>query len=158
MKVILLKDVENMGRKNEVKNVKAGYVRNFLIPRGLVKLADKKSLSALGKIKEQQTVGVEEELKKAQGLASELDGQQIEFVVNIGKEDQLFESVSRAKIAKKLQELGFDIKKEQIALDKPLKQLGEFPIKIELEHQLEVNITLLIEPEPDVEKKEEAKD
>ena len=155
MKVILLKDVENIGQKNEVKNVKAGYVRNFLIPRGLVKIADKKSLSALGKIKEQQTVGVEEELKKVQVLASELDGQQIEFVVNIGKEDQLFESVSRAKIAKKLQELGFDIKKEQIALDKPLKQLGEFPIKIELEHQLEANITLLIESELSTEKKAE---
>jgi len=154
MKVILLKDIKNIGKKNEVKNVKDGYVRNFLIPKGLIKIADKKSLLGLENIKEEQAMGVEEELKKAQLLASELDGQEIEFVVKIGKKDQLFEAVSRTKIAEKLKELDFNIKKEQIALDKPIKQLGEFPIKIELEHHLEANIKLIIESELDIEKKE----
>ena len=158
MKVILLKNVENIGKKNEVKNVKKGYVRNFLIPKGLAKIADKKSLLALEKIKKQQVIGVEEELKEAQVLASELDGQEIEFMVKIGKENQLFETVSKSKIANKLQELGFNIKKEQIALDKPIKQLGEFSIKIEVDHQLEANITLIIEPELDPEKKEEVEE
>jgi len=158
MKVILLKDIQNIGRKYEVKNVKGGYVRNFLIPKGLAKIADKKSLLALEKVKEQQAIEAEEELKKAQGLASKLDGQEIEFIVKIGKENQLFETVSREKIAKKLRELGFDIKKEQISLDKPLKQLGEFPIKIELEHQLEANITLIIESKMDLEKESEVEE
>ncbi|MBU3918827.1 50S ribosomal protein L9 [Patescibacteria group bacterium] len=158
MKVILLKDIENIGRKNQVKNVKDGYVRNFLIPKGLAKIADKKSLLGLENMKEQQAIGAEEELKKAQSLASKLDGQEIEFIVKIGKKDQLFEAVSRAKIAEKLKELDFDIKKEQIALDKPIKQLGEFPIKIELEHHLEASITLIIESEPDTEKKEKTEE
>ncbi len=158
MKVILLKDIENIGRKYEVKNLKDGYVRNFLIPKGLVKIADKKAISGLEGLRERQAAEAEQELKKAQTSASELDGQEIDFKVKVGKEGQLFEAVTKAKIAKKLQELGFDIKNEQIVLDSPLKQLGEFPVKIDLEHQLEANITLIIEAESDSSEKEEAEE
>jgi len=145
MKVIILKDIPNLGKKHEVKNVKEGYAMNFLIPRGLVKAADKKSMDKLEQLKKKEVLQAEQELKETQELASKIDGQEIEFKVKIGEEDQLFESVTKDKISKKLQELGFGIKKEQIILDKPIKQLGEFPIKIELDHQLEANIVLIVE-------------
>jgi len=63
----------------------------------------------------------QEQLKKVQKLASQLDGQEIEFVVKVGKQGELFESINQMKIAKKLKEMGFDIKKTQVELEKGLE-------------------------------------
>lgn len=153
MKVILLKDVVKIGKKYEVKNVKDGYASNFLIPKGLAKKADKGSLSELEDLRKQVEQQAEEDLKKAQDIASKLEGQAVEFFVKVGEEDQLFEAVNNARIAQRLQKMGFEIKKDQVVLDKPIKELGEFPVKIELEHHLEVNISLIVEPQ--VEQSEE---
>ena len=147
MKVILLKDVEGVGRKHDVKTVKDGYARNLLIPQKLVKIATKTGLVELEKLKKAEVKKEEEHLVETQKDASQLDGQEVEFLVKTGEEGQLFEAITPLKIAKKLREMGFEIKKDQVALDKPIKELGEFPAKINLDHQLEVNITLIIEPE-----------
>ncbi len=145
MRVILLKDVAKIGKKYEVKNVKDGYASNFLIPKGLAKKADEASLAKLRELKRAAELQAEQDLKKAQELASKLEGQAIEFFVKSGKQDQLFEAVTKGKIAERLQKMGFEIKKDQVALDKPIKELGEFPVKIELEHHLEANISLIVE-------------
>ncbi|MCD6402247.1 50S ribosomal protein L9 [bacterium] len=147
MKVILLKDVENLGKKNEVKEVKAGYARNFLFPRGLAKPATPEALEELEKMQELAAQKAEEELKEIQKLASALDGLEITIPVKIGDKGQLFESITATKIAERLKEEGFNIKKTQINLSKPIKELGEFPVKISLEHNLEAEITVIIEEE-----------
>ncbi len=144
MRVILLKDIAKLGKKHEVKEVKDGYARNFLIPKGLAKEATKEVLEWLEIQKEIQEKKAEEELKKAQELASSIDDLEVVVPVKIGDNEQLFESVSPQKIAEQIKEMGFNIKKSQIEIKDPIKELGEFPVKIKLEHNLEVEIKVIV--------------
>jgi len=147
MRVILLQDVDNLGKKYEIKEVKDGYARNFLIPKGLVKPATKEVLKWLETQKEVEAQRAEEELKRVQGLASTIDGQEVIIPVKIGEDGQLFESITSQKIFEKLKELGFEIKKTQFDLKEPIKELGEFPVKIKFEHNLEAEIKVIITKE-----------
>ena len=147
MRIIFLQDVEKMGKKFEVKDVKAGYARNFLIPKGLAKLATEEALKWLEMQKEIVEKKAEEDLKKSQGVASSMDEQEVIFTVKVGEQDQLFESITAQKISEKLKESGFDIKKNQIELAEPIKDLGEYPVKIKFEHNLEVEIKVIVNRE-----------
>ena len=147
MKVILLQDVEKLGKKFDMKEVANGYALNFLIPKGMAKKATKEMLEWLKMQKEILEKKAVEELKKTQDFASSIDGQEIMLSVKIGEEGQLFESITAQKIAEKMKELGFEIKKNQIDLIEPIKELGEFPIKIKFEHNLEAEIKLIITEE-----------
>ena len=144
MKVILLQDIENLGKKYVVKNVKAGYARNFLIPKGLAKIVTKEVLEWLKIQKEIEEKKAEEELKKVQHSASQMDGIEIIIPVKVGEEGQLFESITSQKIIEKLKEARFELKKNQVVLEQPLKELGEFPIKITFEHGLEAEIRIIV--------------
>ena len=147
MKVILLQDVDNVGKKYELKEVKDGYARNFLIPQNLAKAATKQALKWLEIQKEQMEKEVEEDLKKVQEIASHIDGIEVVIPVKVGAEGQLFESINTVKISEKLKEMGFEVKKSQINLGQPLKELGEFPVKVILDHNLEVEIRVIISEE-----------
>ena len=145
MRVIFLKDIEKMGKKYEVKEVKNGYARNFLIPNGSAKPATKEAVVWLETQREIEEKKSEKELKKTQEVASTFDGQEIIIPVKIGKErDQLFESITAQKISEKLKELGLEIKKNQIELPEPIKELGEYPVKIKFEHNLEAEIKVIV--------------
>lgn len=119
----------------------------FLIPKGLAKPATKENLKWLESQKEIEVKKAEEELKKVEAVATNIDGQEIIILVKVGAEGQLFESITSQKIYEKLKELGFEIKKSQIDLPEPIKELGEFPVKIKLEHNLEAEIRVIITEE-----------
>ena len=144
MRVILIQNVEKLGKKLDVKKVKDGYARNFLIPKGLAKPVTAISMKWLAKQKEIDAKRVEDELTKFQALASSIDGREVIISVKTGDEQQLFESVNAQKIAENPKENGFDIKKTQIDLAEPIKELGEFPVKIKLEHNLEAEIRVIV--------------
>lgn len=144
MKVILLKDVQDLGKKYEVKEVKNGHARNFLIPQGLAKTATRQALKWLETRKETIEKEIEEDLKKEQAVASTLDGLELNISVKVGEEGQLFESINAQKLAEKLKEMGFEVKKSKIILEEPIKTLGEFPVKISLEHNLEVEVRVIV--------------
>ena len=147
MKVILLEDIENIGKKYEVKEVKSGYARNFLLVKNLAKAANKENLKWLANQKEAIEQEAVKDLENAQKLANKLDGLEVTIPVKVGEGNQLFEGVSKTKIADELKKLDCDVKKNQILLEKPIKELGEFSIKINLDHNLETEIKLLIVPE-----------
>ena len=147
MRIILLKDIDELGKKYEVKEVADGYARNFLIPKGLAKPATEKVLKWLEAQKEIEAKKAEEELKKVQEKATTIDGQELIIPVKIGEEDQLFESITSQKISEKLKEAGFEIKKSQIDLPEPIKELGEYPVKIKFEHNLEAEIKVIVTKE-----------
>jgi large subunit ribosomal protein L9 len=147
MRVILLKNVEKVGKKFEVKEVKDGFARNFLIPQGLAKPATEEALKWLETQKEIEELKAEEDLKKIQEIASAIDDQEVIIPVKVGEEDQLFESITAQKISEKLKEAGFEIKKTQIELPQPIKELGEFPIKVKFEHNLEAEIRVIVTKE-----------
>lgn len=144
IKVILLEDIENLGKKYEIKEVKAGYAKNFLIPKKLVKLATKENMEWLERQLEREAKKAEEELKKVQEVASKIDGLELIFPVKIGEKGELFEKIGVSKILEELKEQGFHLKKNQILLEDSLKELGEFPVKIKFPHNLEAEIKVII--------------
>ena len=147
MKIILLKDIEKLGKKYEVKEVAAGFARNYLIPQGLAKIADERNLE-WAKIKlEEEIKKSEEELKETGKLASQIDGLEVEVKVKIGDKDQLFEKVTSQKISKILKEMGYDVDKSRIEISQPIEGLGEFPVKIKFDHNLEVGIKVILAEE-----------
>lgn len=156
MKVILLKDVEKVGKKFEVKEVKDGFARNFLLAQGLAKQATKEALIWLETQREIEEKKAEEELKGTQQIASSIEGQEFIITVKMGDKDQLFESITSQKIAEKLKEGGFDVKKNQIILEGPIKELGEFPVKIKFEHNLEAEIKIIVNKTEEEEKEQDA--
>jgi len=147
MKVILLEDIEKIGKKHEVKEVKDGYARNFLIPKGLVKQATEEALERLEVQKEIQEKQAEEDLKTVEETVSKIDGLEVIIPVKVGDKGQLFEKIDPKDISEKIKEAGFDIKKDQIDLEKPLEELGEFPVKLKFEHNLEADIKIIITEE-----------
>ena len=147
MKVLLLQDIENLGKKYDIKEVKAGYARNFLIPKSLVKPATKKMIEWAETQKGIESQKEEEELKDVQDIASKIDGLELIISVKTGKENQLFESINAQKIAEKLKESGLEINKKQIDLASPIKEIGEYPIKIKLDHNLESEIRVIVTEE-----------
>ena len=134
MKVILLQDVESLGKKLDVKEVKNGYARNFLFPKKLAKPATKEALMWLKAQKEIEEKKAEDALKETETLVSAIDGQEITILVKTGDEGQLYEAVTAQKIVEKIKELGFSVKKGQIILPQPIKEIGEFPVKISFDH------------------------
>jgi large subunit ribosomal protein L9 len=155
MKVILLQDVEGLGKKYELKEVKNGYARNLLLPEKLARAATKQALKWLADQKEIIEKEAEEDLKKSQSLASGLDGLELNIAVRVGDEGQLFESINSQKIVEKLKEMGFEVKKSQVKLENPIKELGEFPISISLEHNLESEIKVIVTAEKNKEEEQE---
>lgn len=144
MKIILLQDIDKLGKKYEVKEVKDGYARNFLIPRGLIKLATEANMKELKIKKEAETKKAEGELKKNQELATKIDGLELTIPVKVGEEEQMFESINSQKISDVLKGLGFGIKKSQVDLSEPIKELGESVVKIKFEHNLEAEVRITI--------------
>jgi len=144
MKVILLKDVPKLGKKFEVKEVADGHALNRLIPQGDVKAATKEALEWLDMQKELQEKAAEESLQQSQNLASQLGDIEMQIAVKVGDEGQLFEGVGAQKVAERLKEMGYDVKKSQVKLEEPLKELGEHLVKIALDHNLEVEVQVII--------------
>jgi len=144
MRVILLQDIENIGKKYDIKEVADGYARNFLIPKSLAKPATEEALLWLETQKEIEAKKAEEDLKKVQEIASAIDDQEVIIPVKVGEDGQLFESINVQKIFEKLKELGFNVKKTQIELPESIKELGEFPVKIKFEHNLEAEIKVIV--------------
>lgn len=132
MKVILRKDVDNLGSVGDVVKVSDGYARNYLVPRGMAYLATDANLKRVEEEKRQlakQAVRTEE---MAREKAEHLSEQSLTFMVKATEDDQLYGSVSEGDIAEKLVEKGFDIDKRMIHLNEPIKSLGVFTIEVRL--------------------------
>ncbi|MDD4897287.1 MAG: 50S ribosomal protein L9 [Bacilli bacterium] len=147
MKVILIEDVNGLGKKYEVKNVADGYARNFLIPNNLAKIATENALLWLEAQKEIMEKKTEDDLAKAQKVASKIDGMEIAIPVKLGEKGQLFEKITAVKIAEKLKEEGIEVEKKQIKLENPIEELGEYSVKIKLEHNLEPEVKVVVSEE-----------
>ena len=144
MKVIFLQDVANTARKNEVKEVKNGYARNFLIPNKLAKKATIKDLEELEVMKKAEEKRGEKDLENKKIMAEKMEGKAFILKFKVGDEGQLFESVTAVKIAQAIQEEGFSIQESQIDLIEPIKSVGEFPIDINLGDNLKVKVIVTI--------------
>jgi large subunit ribosomal protein L9 len=153
MEVVLKEDIENLGHMGEVVKVKDGYARNYLLPRGLVVLADKKSLKALAH--EQRMIAQRRErlTKEAQGISETLSRVSLEFAVKVGEEGRLFGSVTNMDIEKALKEKGIEVERRRIVLHDPIKQVGDYevPIRLRPEVMPSIKVKVVSEDQPEAE-------
>ncbi len=147
MKVIFLKDIPRVGKKNDIKEVSSGYARNFLFPNSLAKPATDTAVAAVKKLEEKRVKEAGEALKLAQDLATKVDGLEVDIVSKSDEKGILFGSINAAKIAEALKKQGYQVDKSQIALASPIKELGEHEVKIDLDHGLETHVKIIITKE-----------
>jgi large subunit ribosomal protein L9 len=133
MKVILQRDIPNLGDAGDIREVAAGYARNYLLPRKMVILADDSSKKVAEHQKKLIRIKKEKRKKQSQKLAESLSGIELTIMARVGEEGKLFGSVTAMDIAKKLKEMGHEIDKRKIILDNPIRQEGEYGVKIRLD-------------------------
>jgi large subunit ribosomal protein L9 len=149
MQVILMKEMENLGDVGEVVDVKPGYARNFLVPRGLAIRATKANLARIEEEREHLVAAAAREIEKATALATDIEGQSLNFPVKAGEEGKLFGSVSSSDIADALAAKGIDVDRRNVQLAEPIRQLGTYkvPIRLSAEVQPEVTVWVVAEEE-----------
>jgi large subunit ribosomal protein L9 len=144
MEVILKEDVTNLGKIGEVVRVRDGYARNYLLPRGLVLVANKKNIKAFEHQKKLVTDQKQKTMRRAQAVADELAGVSLTIRMRTGEEGKLFGSVTNIQIEKALKARGLDVDRRKIHLDEPIKTLGEYEIPIRLSADLTVPLKLAV--------------
>jgi large subunit ribosomal protein L9 len=147
MKVILQRDVTNLGDAGDVKEVADGYARNYLIPKKYAVRASAGSTKMALHQKRLAELKKEKRSKSMKDLASSINGQSVSVKVKVGENDKIFGSVTTQDIAQALANKGFEIDKRRIDLDQPIKSLGEFKIRLKLADGIQAEITLTIEGE-----------
>ena len=144
MKVILRKDLETLGAVGEIVEVKEGYARNYLIPRGIALKADAKNIKILEEEQKKANLKLRKDKKSAEKLAQKLDTVSCTVAVTVGEEDRVFGSVTTQDISDLLKDKGFDIDRKKIVLDEPIKALGIYDIPIKLHSEVEAKIKLWV--------------
>lgn len=144
MKVIITKDTRNLGLKGEIRQVKDGYARNYLIPRGLARPATEGAIKNWKLGEENRKKRLEKELTLTRETAKKMGKLTLPFARKVSGEDSIFGSVSKADIVKSLKSAGFLISKENIELDEPIKKLGETSVVVVLKPDITCKIKIKI--------------
>ena len=132
MEVILLKEYESLGEIGDIINVKPGYARNFLFPKGIAVRFSKRNIARADEQKKTLQKRVERESKANQELMTKLANIEISIEVEVGEEDKMFGSVTNLDIHKALTEKDFKIERQSILLDEPIKTLGVHSVSVKL--------------------------
>jgi len=142
MKVILLSDVKNVGKANEVVNVSDGYARNFLFKKGLAKEVNSANLN---EVKLQTGAKAEHErraLIAAQEAKKILDGKVFKVVARGGADGRLYGAVTAQDISDSLKKEGFDVDKKKVVISNPIKNTGMFKTRVKLHPQVSADINV----------------
>ncbi|MFN3134664.1 MAG: 50S ribosomal protein L9 [Candidatus Kryptonium sp.] len=142
MKVILRQNFENLGKFGDIVEVKDGYARNFLIPRGIALPATPGNIRMVEIEKKQKAFKIERERLSAQKLAEELAKIEITIPMRAGENERLFGSVTAQMIVDELKKFGFEIDRRKVLLDEPIKMLGKYEIPIKLHPEVSVKVNL----------------
>ena len=144
MKIILLKDIKNFGKAHDIKNASIGYAKNYLFPQNLAILASEQALKILSEKKKNEEKRKEEIRTMMRAMAEKLKNVVLEISEKSTDEGNLFGSIEGQKIAELLKEKKFDIKKEQILLQSPIKKIGEYSVKLNLEEGIISEVKLIV--------------
>ena len=145
MKVILQKDVKNLGKVGDVVSVRSGYARNFLFPNRLALEATVDRVQQAEHINKVAQALKKKARQERLTVADKLKGVVLTFTRQAGEGDRLFGSVSSSDVAKELEAKGFSIERRDVQLKEPIKSLGQFKVSIRLESDVEAEIALSIE-------------
>lgn len=141
MYVILLKDLEKVGEKHEVVSVKPGYARNYLIPRGFAKSANKSNIKTLDHILKREENKELEKLSDYKEIVESLEGKVLRIGAKAGTEGKIFGSVTALQLSQAIKEqLGMDIPRKKINLVEEVKTLGSYQAEITFHKEVQGNI------------------
>lgn len=147
MEIILKETIETLGQEGEIVKVKPGYARNFLIPRQKAVLKDKASLARLEKEKLAIAARLAEEKKRAEGLASQVEGKVIVIAKRVGDESRLFGSVTSNDVVTGLQQAGITVDKKSIVMPDAIKTIGEYKVAVKTGYQTTAYLIVQVVPE-----------
>ena len=145
MEVILREDVTHLGHIGDVVKVKPGYARNFLLPRGLAVVADKRNLGRLEH--ERRIAGERREraLTASRSLAGKLTSTRVTIKARAGEEGKLYGSVTNMDVERALADQGVVVERRRIRLDDPIKTLGEHQVTVRLSVGVDAKVTVVVE-------------
>lgn len=144
MQLILVKDVEDLGRAGEIVEVKPGFARNYLVPQGIAYPATPANMKRLEHERRKLVEAAEHALKSAAAFGEKLQGVAVNFKARAGEEGKLFGSVTSGDIAESLAEQGIEIDRHLIRLDEPIKQLGVYKVPVRLHAEVKPEITVWV--------------
>jgi len=145
MEIILKEDVPNVGHTGDIVKVKPGFARNYLFPRGLAIVADRRSI---GEIEHQKRILAEKrerERRASNSVAEGLNQARLTIKARAGEGGKLFGSVTNSDVEKGLAEKGFNVDRRRIRLDEPIKTLGEHRVVVRLAAGVDATVTVIVE-------------
>lgn len=150
MKLILKETMENLGEQGEVVDVKPGYARNYLLPRGLAYEASEANLERIAREREEAEAAAKREYLESRRRASQLEEKTLVFQRQAAEEGKLFGSVTTADIAEQLNAEGgldFELDKRDVHLPEPLKTLGVTMVEVQLHNDVVIEVEVRVERE-----------
>lgn len=144
MKVILRSNIDKVGRAGDIKEVKDGFGRNYLLPKSLAVLATAATMKEWEKGKEKRAKLAEADIKAAKGLSDKLAGVSLSFTMPAGAEGKLFGSVGKTDILKSLKASGFEVEKHAVKLDAAIKTTGEHEVELRLQPEVSTKIKVVV--------------
>lgn len=144
MEVILKEDIANLGKIGDIVRVRDGYARNYLLPRGLVLVANKKNLKTFEHQK--KIVGDQKQkiMRQAQAVGNQLNGVSLVIPMKVGEEGKLFGSVTNLQIEKALKAKGLEVDRRKIQLAEPIKSAGDYEVQVRLSADLTVPLKVSV--------------
>lgn len=145
MKVLLLQDVKGQGKKGEIINVSDGYANNFLLKKGLGKVATADTINAVAihdKAVEKQKA---QEKQDAMDRAKALKGTRITLVASKGAQGKMYGSITNKEIADELGKIGYTVDKKQVVLKEPIRSTGIFTVTVKLFAEISTTIEVVVE-------------
>ena len=144
MKIILRKDVEKLGKIGDVVNVKDGYARNYLIPNEFAFVAKISAVRRVELEKVQRANQTEKIIIAATDLANKITDLDLSISMKVGEGNRLYGSVTSQIIATRISEMGYNIEKNHILLEEPIKALGVYDVKVKLHSEVTTNIKVWV--------------
>ncbi|MCC9602596.1 50S ribosomal protein L9 [Stieleria sp. JC731] len=146
IQLLLIHNVEHLGKQGEIVEVKPGFARNYLLPQGMATIATEHHKRMVEKHREKLRAIELEKLKSYRDLADELGKQSITIEANANDEGHLYGSVGPHEIVGALKEAGFNMANDQIRLDGPLRELGLYTVKIHLHSEVDASLKVWVVP------------
>jgi large subunit ribosomal protein L9 len=147
MEVILKEDIANVGKIGEVVRVRDGYARNYLLPRGLVLLANKKNLKTFEHQKKLVADQKQKITRQAKSVGEAVTAVSLIIRMRVGEEGKLFGSVTNIQIEKALKAQGLTVDRRKIQLEEPIKAAGDYEVPIRMTADLTVPLKVSVVPE-----------
>lgn len=145
--LLLLQDVDELGRSGDLVRVKPGYARNFLLPQKKAVVADKFTLRMQAKLKAERAQLAEVDRKESEDIAAKITGMVLAVEVKVDPDGHMYGSVSATDIVRLFEKEGINLEKRNIVLPQPIKTLGVHPIHLKLKEGVPAQVTLKVNGE-----------